>query len=328
MTVSGIGSDFYNRYYGVGNNTQASHAEKSDGSLKDGAVISLNQQNEKSNDFIVKDQNGDNNNQDNDLLNSSKVRGQELFDRINGKKKAPYSGLADENGMIEHNGVIFQCDYRTNSINLGDVNDRDNVLTIPLTEGGCLNVHRDSLGQLSKAISLFSPADINLILRAIAQDTKVQQMKHQIEDDKSKIGESLGTDQAEDTATDESQAGKTDADKHREDRYDKLFENTAEGVSDAWMKAKEEVGADGLGFGNNGKQHITYSMVNMLTNQMDNYNDLLGNSKESAIAFAKEAIEHLENPLSNEINSTEIQKYKEQEKEFYDTFLKYLTPLM
>lgn len=51
-------------------------------------------------------------------------------------------------------------------------------------------VNRDSIGDLAKAISMFSPEDINRILRAIKLDGKVQQMKHEIEEMEDGIGKS------------------------------------------------------------------------------------------------------------------------------------------
>ena len=63
----------------------------------------------------------------------------------------------------------------------------DNVLNIPLSKGGTLRVNRDNLGELASAISMFSaPEDINLIMRAIAQDNKAQEMLNEIEDEKAK----------------------------------------------------------------------------------------------------------------------------------------------
>ena len=55
--------------------------------------------------------------------------------------KCPYSALAKD-GIIEYNGVIFVCDYKRNTISLGDV---------------------------SACVGMFSPEDLNAILRAIHQ---------------------------------------------------------------------------------------------------------------------------------------------------------------
>ncbi|MCI8485154.1 MAG: hypothetical protein HFH41_12575 [Lachnospiraceae bacterium] len=109
----------------------------------------------------------------------------ELIQKIIGNRNAPYSTLADENGMVIYNDVIFQCDYEKNRICLGDVSDPSQCLSIPLEKGGSLVVNRDSIGMLSKAIGMFSPEDINRIMRAIAQDAKVRQTEQQIEDETS-----------------------------------------------------------------------------------------------------------------------------------------------
>ncbi len=63
--------------------------------------------------------------------------------------RAPYSLLADEGGVVKYNGV--------------------------------------NIDDLVKAISMFSPEDINRIMRAIAQDAKLKQIKMQIEDETSGI---------------------------------------------------------------------------------------------------------------------------------------------
>ncbi len=112
-----------------------------------------------------------------------------LQDRIDNKSKSPYSHLA-ENGIIEYNGVVFVCDDKNKALCLGDVTSNPkNVLTIPLSGGGTLKVNRDNLGDLANAISMFSPEDINLIMRAVAQDAKIQQMQNELEEDKNSIGD-------------------------------------------------------------------------------------------------------------------------------------------
>lgn len=104
--------------------------------------------------------------------------------------KVPYGYLAKD-GVITYNGVTFVCDVRTNSICLGDMTDKKKVLNIPLSGGGHLKVNRDNIGDLAKAIGMFSPEDVNLILRAIAQDTKIQSMQQELEDMENEVGESL-----------------------------------------------------------------------------------------------------------------------------------------
>lgn len=108
--------------------------------------------------------------------------------------KVPYGYLAKD-GVIDYNGVVFTCDERSNSICLGDVSDRNKVISITLSGGGHLLVNRENIGQLSKAIGMFSPEDVNLILRAIHQDTKIQSMQKEIDDLEAGVGELIGSGQ-------------------------------------------------------------------------------------------------------------------------------------
>ena len=112
--------------------------------------------------------------------------------------KVPYGHLAKD-GVIIYNGVLFTCDERSNSICLGDVSDPKKVINVTLSGGGHLKVNRDCLDQLGKAIGMFSPEDVNLIMRAIHQDTKVQSMQKEIEDLEAGVGEQIasGNDAAE-----------------------------------------------------------------------------------------------------------------------------------
>lgn len=107
--------------------------------------------------------------------------GSSFLARLSGSKKAPYSYLADENGIIIYNGVTFVCDDKKQQICLGDMTDSKNVINIPLSKGGCLRVNRDNIGDLAKAINMFSPEDIGRILRAISQDNKLKGMEQEIE---------------------------------------------------------------------------------------------------------------------------------------------------
>lgn len=102
---------------------------------------------------------------------------------MNRTLKAPYSYLADENGMIEYNGVVFVCDERNNSINFGDVSNRENTVSIPLAQGGVLIAERGKLGDLAQAIGMFSPQDVNRILRAMAEDAQVEKKLYELEED-------------------------------------------------------------------------------------------------------------------------------------------------
>ena len=109
------------------------------------------------------------------------TRGVRLARRIEGKDKVPYGEMA-EDGVIEYNGVVFVCDYEHNRITLGDTTNEKDCINIPLSGGGSLLVNRDNIGALSKAIGMFSPEDVNRILRALAQDKKIQEMKKELDD--------------------------------------------------------------------------------------------------------------------------------------------------
>ena len=101
--------------------------------------------------------------------------------------KVPYGYLAKD-GVITYNGVTFVCDERTNSICLGNMEDKSQVITVTLSGGGHLKVNRSNIGDLAKAAGMFSPEDLNLIMRAIAQDTKIQSVEKEIDDMENGIG--------------------------------------------------------------------------------------------------------------------------------------------
>lgn len=115
--------------------------------------------------------------------------------------KVPYGYLAKD-GVITYNGVAFICDEKTNSICLGDVSDPKKTINIPLSGGGHLKVNRGEIGQLSKAIGMFSPEDVNRILRAIHLDTKLQSVQKEMEDLEESVGEEI-TSGNENAGTDE-----------------------------------------------------------------------------------------------------------------------------
>lgn len=112
----------------------------------------------------------------------SEVRGSGLMNRISGKK-APYSSLADENGVIEYNGIILQCDFDKNRLTLGDCSNLDNCIRVPLEGGGEFVFNRDQLGNISKIISMFSPEDQNRIMRAITLDKQCQKQLKKLDDE-------------------------------------------------------------------------------------------------------------------------------------------------
>lgn len=100
-----------------------------------------------------------------------------------------YADLANEAGLINYNGVVFK--YENNTLCLGDVSNKNNVLTIPLSGGECLMVNRNSLDDLAKAIGLFSPQDTKRILDAIAADAKAKSKDAEIKNTISKAYETI-----------------------------------------------------------------------------------------------------------------------------------------
>lgn len=116
--------------------------------------------------------------------------GENPISNIRTAPKVPYGYLAKD-GVISYNGVQFSCDEETNSICLGDVTDPKKVINIALSGGGHLKVNRENLGQLSKAIGMFSPEDVNLILRAIHLDSKLQSIQKEVDDLEASVGEQI-----------------------------------------------------------------------------------------------------------------------------------------
>lgn len=106
----------------------------------------------------------------------------------NCKQQFPYENLA-QNGVIVYNGVTFNCDSQKNAICLGDMSNMNNVISIPLSDGGSLMVNRENIGELANAMSMFSPEDIKRIMCAIADDKKAQEVQNTIEEEKNGIGD-------------------------------------------------------------------------------------------------------------------------------------------
>ena len=101
------------------------------------------------------------------------------------EKKCPYNFLAKD-GIINYNGVIFECDYQQNAITLGNMYEKEKVLKIYLPSGGALHVNVDNLDQLAKASSMFTPEDLNAIMRAIHEYNHCTRKRYEIEEEKSK----------------------------------------------------------------------------------------------------------------------------------------------
>ena len=119
------------------------------------------------------------------------TRGTSFSDILKGEQqKCPYYHLA-KNNMIKYNGVTFMCDYDTNSICLGDMTEPKKVLNISLPSGGSLRVNVDSIGGLSRAAGMFSPEDLNAILRAISQYNHFTSKLNEMEEEEIETVENL-----------------------------------------------------------------------------------------------------------------------------------------
>lgn len=65
---------------------------------------------------------------------------------------------------------------------LGNCNNLDNCIRVPLSGGGEFVFNRDQLSNISKIISMFSPEDQNRIMRAISLDKQCRKQLKEIED--------------------------------------------------------------------------------------------------------------------------------------------------
>ncbi len=106
------------------------------------------------------------------------------------EKKCPYSFLAKD-GVIQYNGVTFVCDYNQNAITLGNMYEKNKVLRISLPSGGSLHVNIDNIDALARAADMFTPADLNAIMRAIHEYNHCTRKRLEIEEEKSESPEEL-----------------------------------------------------------------------------------------------------------------------------------------
>ncbi len=104
------------------------------------------------------------------------------------EKKCPYSFLAKD-GIIQYNGVTFVCNYKQNAITLGNMYETNKVLKIALPSGGSLHLNVDNIDTLSKAASMFTPEDLNAIMRAIHEYNHCTRKRMEIEEEKAETAE-------------------------------------------------------------------------------------------------------------------------------------------
>lgn len=122
----------------------------------------------------------------------------------------------------------------------------------------------------------------------------------------------------------------------KNDSAEKAFRSVApnapEKVKTVWMEAAAEIGIDGMGRMKNGMMgHISQMLVQQVINRHNgkpNYNDILGNSVESALQATKKLLYDLENPLEPiSRRSLDVQQQIMKEKEFYQAFIDRLEKL-
>ena len=111
-----------------------------------------------------------------------------IFTKSESELTCPYSNLAKD-GVIEYKGVTFCCDYRHNAITLGDMSNPKKVLNIGLPSGGVLKVNVDNFGDLAKASGMFTPADLNAIMKAIQTYNHCTSKLNEIEDEENESPE-------------------------------------------------------------------------------------------------------------------------------------------
>lgn len=227
------------------------------------------------------------------VMSSSKNKIQPSpVDKLNGVTGTPYSYLADEEGNIIYNGVLFVTDVGNNAICLGNMSDESNVLTIPLANGGSLKVNRNNIGDLGRAIGMFSPEDIRRIMEAVATDAHCQKKLHEMEDE-----ENDALMQEEVSAADNEQQPKNN-----------LLANATLEVSAAWEEALRRTGTDGFDFsGQEDIVYITQLQTAMLEKGAD-YN-ILSMDNESVLQFAEAAIRRLEDNMDWEPAKREMEFY-------------------
>ncbi len=116
------------------------------------------------------------------------------FGLVRKEMSAPYASYADKNGVINYNGVKFTMSGSW--LCLGDTSDMKNVIRIPFGKGRGLMVNRNNITELGRAISMFSPEEQGMILRALQLDSKIREVQEEIEE----MGDDVGKQSTEEKA--------------------------------------------------------------------------------------------------------------------------------
>ncbi len=98
----------------------------------------------------------------------------------------PYDCLSQDGATITYNGITFQCNSEEHTISLGDTSNKKDTIVIPLSGGGTLLVNKNRISALGKAIGMFSPEDIGIILRTVAEYRRIAAMEYEMEEEEEK----------------------------------------------------------------------------------------------------------------------------------------------
>ena len=113
-----------------------------------------------------------------------------------------------------------------------------------------------------------------------------------------------------------------------EEAFEKSTPNAPQSVKDVWMEAAKEAGTNGLGLTSNGLWPTELYIQGVIQRYWGKETDILGNSVESAIQAAQQALYNFDHPLEpNKVMSMEEQQYHIKERQFYVAFLEKLGKL-
>lgn len=109
-----------------------------------------------------------------------------------------------------------------------------------------------------------------------------------------------------------------------------VFEGCMNEVKKAWMEAEKDIGINGFGLDEEGKmQYVSEYVKQMIANQMKREEqNILGDTVESALEFAKRAVDAIEDFLKMESSSIVFRQSKEREKSFYVKFMENLDDVL
>lgn len=168
-----------------------------------------------------------------ELESKKKLLNENVQSKSTQRLKCPYSSMAKD-GMIEYNGVIFNCDYKHNAITLGDMSDKKKVMNISLPSGGSLKVNVDNIGSLSKAAGMFSPEDLNAIMRAIHQYNHLTHKLYEIEEEEDETAEKVFEAEEVSYVRDVSEIKAVSLKDMLKEKYPNLVYNVGDGSNSYW----------------------------------------------------------------------------------------------